>query len=51
MRSRQILQQMKSDELAHGQSARTQGGTELPPPVPWLMRSVARVMTSTAYWI
>lgn len=51
VRSRQILQQMKSDELAHGQAASTQGGTELPPPLPWLMRSVARVMTGTAYWI
>jgi 3-demethoxyubiquinol 3-hydroxylase len=51
LRSRQILQQMKSDELAHGQAASTQGGSELPPPLPWLMRSVARVMTSTAYWI
>jgi ubiquinone biosynthesis monooxygenase Coq7 len=51
VRSRGILQQMKSDELAHGQSARTQGGTELPPPLPWLMRSAARIMTSTAYWI
>jgi 3-demethoxyubiquinol 3-hydroxylase len=51
VRSRQILEQMRSDELAHGQAARTQGGSELPPPLPWLMRSVARVMTGTAYWI
>ena len=51
VRSRQILQQMKSDELAHGQAARTQGGAELPAPLPWLMRGVARVMTGTAYWI
>jgi len=51
MRSREILQQMKSDELAHGQAASTQGGAELPPPLPWVMRSVARVMTGTAYWI
>lgn len=51
LRSRQILQQMRTDELSHGQAARSQGGTELPPPLPWLMRSVARVMTSTAYWL
>jgi ubiquinone biosynthesis monooxygenase Coq7 len=51
VRSRGVLQQMKSDELAHGQSARAQGGTQLPLPLPWLMRSAARVMTSTAYWI
>lgn len=51
LRSREILQQMKADELAHGQAASTQGGSELPAPLPWLMRSAARVMTSTAYWV
>lgn len=50
LRSRQILQQMKLDELGHGQAARAQGGSDLPEPIPWLMRAVARVMTSTAYW-
>jgi len=50
-RSRQILEQMKTDEVGHGQAALSQGATELPPPVPQLMRSVARLMTSTAYWI
>jgi 3-demethoxyubiquinol 3-hydroxylase len=51
LRSRQILQQMKLDELAHGQAARSQGGSDLPGPIPWLMRSVARLMTGTAYWL
>ena len=50
-RSRQILQQMKTDEAGHGQRARTQGAVELPAPIPWLMRSVARLMTSAAYWV
>jgi len=50
-RSRQILEQMKIDEAGHGQAALSQGASELPPPVPQLMRSVARLMTSTAYWI
>lgn len=50
-RSRQILEQMKLDEASHGQAALSQGATELPPPVPQLMRSVARLMTTTAYWI
>jgi ubiquinone biosynthesis monooxygenase Coq7 len=50
-RSRQILQQMKSDEAGHGQTARSRGASELPPPIPQLMRSVARLMTSTAYWL
>ena len=51
LRSRQILQQMKTDEVGHGQQALRQGAAELPPPIPWLMRSIARVMTSTAYWL
>jgi len=50
-RSRQILLQMKSDEAGHGQMARSRGGSELPAPVARLMRSVASVMTSTAYWL
>jgi 3-demethoxyubiquinol 3-hydroxylase len=51
VRSRQILEQMKADEVGHGQAARAQGGASLPPPLPLLMRSVARLMTITAYWI
>ena len=50
-RSRRILEIMKSDEAAHGQGARAHGGTALPAPVPALMRGVARIMTSAAYWI
>jgi ubiquinone biosynthesis monooxygenase Coq7 len=50
-RSRQILEQMKVDEAGHGQAALSQGATDLPAPVPQLMRSVARLMTSTAYWV
>jgi len=51
VRSRQILQQMKSDEVGHGQAARSYGAGELPWPIPQLMRSVARVMTASAYWV
>jgi ubiquinone biosynthesis monooxygenase Coq7 len=50
-RSRRILEIMKSEEAAHGQGARAHGGAELPPPVPWLMRGISRLMTGTAYWI
>ena len=50
-RSRAILQTMRTDEIAHGMSAKAAGGAELPSPVRSLMRSTARVMTSTAYWI
>jgi ubiquinone biosynthesis monooxygenase Coq7 len=51
IRSRRILEQMKADEVDHGQAARAQGAAELPPPIPRLMRSIAGVMTSTAYWL
>jgi ubiquinone biosynthesis monooxygenase Coq7 len=51
LRSRRILELMKSDEAAHGQGARAHGATELPPPVPQLMHAVSRIMTGAAYWI
>jgi len=51
LRSRAIVEQMKEDEVGHGQSALAAGGAELPAPVPHLMRLVARFMTGTAYWI
>jgi 3-demethoxyubiquinol 3-hydroxylase len=50
-RSRAILDVMRTDEIAHGATARAAGASELPAPVRMLMRQVARVMTTTAYWI
>lgn len=50
-RSRAILEQMKQDEIEHGQSARDAGGAELPTPVRDAMRATARVMTFTSYWV
>jgi len=50
-RSRAILQTMRTDEMAHGASARASGATQLPSAVGALMRRTARVLTSTAYWI
>jgi len=41
---------MQTDEAAHAQSARTLGASDLPGPIPTLMRLTARVMTGTAYW-
>lgn len=49
-RSRAILEQMQSDEERHGADARHAGGVPLPRPLPSLMKTVARVMTRTAYW-
>ena len=47
-RSRAIVQQMRDDEIVHGQQARDAGGAELPAPVKQLMGATARLMTGTA---
>ncbi|MDH5255329.1 MAG: 2-polyprenyl-3-methyl-6-methoxy-1,4-benzoquinone monooxygenase [Gammaproteobacteria bacterium] len=47
--SRAIVQQMRTDEVAHGTRARELGGAELPGPVRRGMRLVARVMTTLAH--
>ena len=49
--SRAIVEQMKLDEARHADAARAAGAAELPPPVRWLMRAAAKVMTSTAHYI
>ncbi len=51
VRSRRILEQMKADEIHHGQMAKSAGAAALPEPVPQLMRLTSRVMTRTAYWV
>ena len=43
-RSRAILEQMRSDEVRHGASARAAGGIDLPAPVRGLMRLASRVI-------
>lgn len=50
-RSRAILNVMRTDEIGHGATAKAAGASELPAPVRVLMRHVARVMTTAAYWI
>jgi ubiquinone biosynthesis monooxygenase Coq7 len=47
--SREIVQQMRTDEVAHGALARELGGAELPGPVRAGMRLVARIMTTVAH--
>jgi len=51
LRSRKIVEIMKSEEAGHGQAARARGATELPAPIPSLMRMAARVMTGSSYWL
>src|SRR5579864_4098305 len=50
-RSRAILETMRAEEIQHGATAAAAGGKRLPAPVCALMRSTARVMTGTAYWV
>lgn len=47
--SRAIVRQMKIDEAEHADDAQAAGGVRPPPPVRWLMRAAAKVMTSTAH--
>jgi len=49
--SRAILEQMKADEIRHGEHALERGGAALPGPVAALMRLASKVMTRSAYWI
>jgi ubiquinone biosynthesis monooxygenase Coq7 len=48
-KSREIVAQMRCDELAHAEMAIGLGGDGLPLPVQWMMRAAARVMTGVAY--
>lgn len=48
-KSREILEQMKSDEAHHADLALALGAHELPAPFRGAMRGMARVMTVTAY--
>ncbi len=50
-RSREIVKQMKADEIGHAQTAINLGARELPPVARYAMRAVSRVMTSVAYYI
>jgi ubiquinone biosynthesis monooxygenase Coq7 len=48
-KSRAIVEQMRTDEIAHGLMAVEQGGSELPDFVKKMMGAVSKVMTKTAY--
>ncbi|HXS29382.1 MAG TPA: demethoxyubiquinone hydroxylase family protein, partial [Steroidobacteraceae bacterium] len=49
--SRAIVAQMKDDEALHAREAEQAGALQLPGPVKALMRSAARVMTTTAHYL
>jgi ubiquinone biosynthesis monooxygenase Coq7 len=50
-RSRAIVDQMRIDEIEHGQAAKNAGGVSLPEPIQKMMQVMSKVMTSTAYKI
>ena len=50
-RSRAIVDQMRIDEIEHGQAAKDAGGVVLPEPIQKMMQVMSKVMTTTAYKI
>ncbi|RJG02241.1 2-polyprenyl-3-methyl-6-methoxy-1,4-benzoquinone monooxygenase [Noviherbaspirillum sedimenti] len=50
-KSRAIVEQMRQDEVAHGAAANGLGAASLPAPVQLAMRGMAKLMTSTAYYL
>lgn len=51
LRSRAIVDQMRLDEIEHGQAAVQAGGVSLPMPVQQLMKAMSKIMTTSAYKI
>ncbi len=51
LRSRAIVEQMKADEIAHARTALALGAAELPPLAKGAMKTAARAMTTSAYWV
>lgn len=50
-KSRAIVTQMRQDEIEHGAAAQALGASELPAPVKAAMKAMAKVMTTTAYYV
>lgn len=50
-RSRAIVDQMRIDEIAHGQAALQAGGASLPESIQKIMQAMSKLMTTTAYKI
>lgn len=49
--SRAVLEQMRLDEMRHGESGRQLGGRDLPGIVKRAMQAASKVMTTAAYWV
>lgn len=50
-KSRAIVEQMRLDEVAHGAAAKALGAAEMPLPLQAAMRAMAKLMTTTAYYL
>ena len=50
-RSRAIVNQMRIDEIEHGQAALHAGGVALPEPIQKVMQGISKIMTTAAYRI
>jgi 3-demethoxyubiquinol 3-hydroxylase len=50
-KSRVIVEQMRLDEITHGSAAQSLGASEVPAPVKTVMKVMAKVMTTTAYYL
>lgn len=50
-KTRVILEQMKTDEIEHGDKAKKQGGAELPEPIKKAMELTSKVMTESVYYL
>ncbi len=49
--TRAILEQMKTDEIEHGEKALALGGATLPGPIHALMKATAKLMTRSVYHV
>ncbi len=49
--SREIVEQMRADEVAHAETALSLGAVELPVPVKAAMKATSKLMTGVAYWV
>ena len=50
-KSRAIVEQMKTDEIRHAETALAHGGADLPLPVKMAMKLSSKLMTKTAYYL
>lgn len=50
-KSRAIVEQMKTDEIKHADTALAHGGADLPLPVKAAMKLTSKILTKTAYYL